>query len=172
MTARAFTIRRARRDDIDAAGRLGALLLRAHHSLDGRRFMAPRQDSEQGYAWFLGTQLDRDDALVLVAERDGVIAGYAWATVEPLNWKELREEAGFIQDVCVDEPARRTGLASALVEEAARWLAGRGVPRVMLWTAARNDAARRLFTRLGFRETMIEMTREAPPRGGCGPDGV
>lgn len=170
MTKSAFTIRRARREDIEAAGRLGALLLRAHHSLDGQRFMAPRQDSEQGYAWFLGTQLDRDDALVLVAERDGAIAGYAWATIEPLNWKELREEAGFIQDVCVDGAARRGGLASALVEEAARWLAGRGVPRVMLWTAARNDAARTLFARLGFRETMIEMTREAPAGAARDPD--
>jgi predicted GNAT family acetyltransferase len=30
----------------------------------------------------------------------------------------------------------------------------------MLWTAERNAAARRLFEGLGFRATMIEMTRE------------
>jgi hypothetical protein len=36
------------------------------------------------------------------------------------------------------------------------------VPRVMLWTAEKNDYAQRLFARLGFRRTMIEMTRERP----------
>jgi ribosomal protein S18 acetylase RimI-like enzyme len=30
----------------------------------------------------------------------------------------------------------------------------------VLWTADRNDAAQRLFDRLGFRRTMIEVTRE------------
>jgi hypothetical protein len=30
----------------------------------------------------------------------------------------------------------------------------------MLWTAERNPTAQRLFERLGFRRTMIEMTRE------------
>jgi hypothetical protein len=41
-----------------------------------------------------------------------------------------------------------------------KWLAGRGMPRVLLWTAPQNDSARRLFDRLGFRQTMVEMTRE------------
>jgi RimJ/RimL family protein N-acetyltransferase len=30
----------------------------------------------------------------------------------------------------------------------------------MLWTAAPNAGAQRLFERLGFRQTMIEMTRD------------
>jgi hypothetical protein len=30
----------------------------------------------------------------------------------------------------------------------------------MLWTAERNGAVRQLFGRLGFRSTMIEMTKE------------
>ena len=39
-------------------------------------------------------------------------------------------------------------------------LADRGAPQVVLWTAARNEAAQRLFAAAGFRRTMIEMTRE------------
>jgi hypothetical protein len=30
----------------------------------------------------------------------------------------------------------------------------------MLWTAEQNPAAQNLFSQLGFRRTMIEMTRE------------
>ena len=165
MTAPAFVIRRARLEDL-RPGRPPRRAPPPHSPRSRSRALhGPAAKLEEGYAWFLGTQLERDDALVLVAEQGGAVVGYAWATIEPLSWKELREEAGFIQDVCVDEPARGAGIASALLEEAARWLAGRGVPRVMLWTAARNETARRLFTRLGFRETMVEMTREVPRQG-------
>jgi RimJ/RimL family protein N-acetyltransferase len=44
-------------------------------------------------------------------------------------------------------------------------LAAIGAPRVVLMAAWRNEAARRLFARLGFRPTMLEMTRETEPRG-------
>jgi len=88
--------------------------------------------------------------VVLVAESGGRVVGYAYAAMEPLSWKELRDAAGFIHDVYVDEAAREAGVASALVEACVRWLSDRGAPRVLLWTAVPNDTARRLFERLGF----------------------
>ncbi len=160
MADPSFVVRRAATGDLPALGRLGALLLRVHYAYDRQRFMAPRDDTERGYAWFLGTQLGRDDAAVFVAERNGQVIGYVYAGIEPASWKELREESGFIHDVCVDEAARGTGVATALAERALTWLAERGVPRVVLWTASGNGAARHLFERLGFRHTMIEMTKE------------
>ena len=153
-------IRVATTADLPALGRLGALLLRTHHEFDPHRFIAPEDNVEEGYAWFLGTQLRQKDAAIFVAERGGEVLGYVYAGVEPHSWKELRDEAGFIHDIVVDERGRRTGLASALVERAVEWLRQRGMPRVVLWTAERNDVAQRLFAALGFRRTMIEMTRE------------
>lgn len=154
------TVRRAGRGDLPALGRLGADLLRAHYVIDPRRFISPGEDPEEGYAWFLGTQLADPDVAVFVAERDGAVVGYAYAGLEPLSWKELREAAGFIHDVVVDDGARRLGVGSALMEAAVAWLRERGAPRVMLWTAEQNDSAHRLFEKLGFRRTMVEMTRE------------
>lgn len=159
----AAVIRRATASDLSAVGRLGAALLRAHHAFDRDRFMEGGEDAEAGYAWFLGTQLDRDDSLVLVADVNGAVAGYLYAGIEPRNWKELREEAGFVHDVLVDETHRGAGLAQALMDEAVLWCRSRGVPRVILWTAARNGRAQQLFERLGFRPTMVEMTRELEP---------
>ncbi len=156
-----FTIRRAEAGDEAALGRLGAGLMRLHHSFDRDRFLAPSPHSEAGYGQFLVSQLAEDDAVVFVAEREGTIIGYVYAGVEPLSWKELRDRAGFVHDVLVDDDARDAGIGARLVETAAEWLLARGVPRVMLWTAERNAGAQRLFARLGFRRTMIEMTREA-----------
>jgi ribosomal protein S18 acetylase RimI-like enzyme len=153
-------VRRAVEGDLPALGRLGAQLMRVHFTFDPRRFMDPGADPEAGYAWFLGTQIQDDEVAIFVAESDGVAVGYVYAGLEPQSWKELREAAGFIHDVVVLDDARRSGVASALIEAALAWLKSRGAPRVMLWTADQNQAAQRLFARLGFRRTMVEMTRE------------
>jgi ribosomal protein S18 acetylase RimI-like enzyme len=158
-----YAIRRAAAADLDALGRLGAMLMHAHYSFDGQRFMRPGAHAEEGYASFLATQLDDPESLVLVAARNDSVVGYLYGAVEPPSWKELRDRAGFIHDILVDAPSRRFGIADALLEEAIRWLREQRVPRVILWTAAPNDQAQRLFARKGFRTTMHEMTLELQP---------
>jgi ribosomal protein S18 acetylase RimI-like enzyme len=163
-SADAVLIRRAEARDAAALGRLGAALVRDHHGFDQERFLEPRGDVEGGYGRFLSAELADDDVAVFVAECDGAVVGYVYAGVEPRSWKELRERAGFIHDVVVDPTARGLGIGSRLIETAAEWLAGRDVSTVMLWTAHENGAAQRLFERMGFRRTMIEMTRTANRR--------
>jgi ribosomal protein S18 acetylase RimI-like enzyme len=157
-----FTIRPAAQKDLPVLGKLGATLMRTHYAFDELRFLMPAADAEKGYAWFLGTQMRDSDAMVLVAEdrTTGAVIGYVYAALEPLSWKELRDACGFIHDIAVDESRRRAGVASALIEAAIQWLREKGAPRVILGTAAQNEAAQRLFAAHGFRRTMIEMTRE------------
>jgi ribosomal protein S18 acetylase RimI-like enzyme len=156
-----FTIRRATPDDAPTLGRLGAMLLRTHYAFDAQRFLAPGNAPEKGYASFLRSQLRQPDVVVFVAILNGgEVAGYVYAGLEPMSWKELRDEAGFVHDLAVDPSARRLGIAAALLEAAIGWLKEQGAPRVVLWTAEQNTDAQRLFERVGFRRTMIEMTRE------------
>lgn len=155
-----IVVRRATEADTPVLGRLGATLMIDHYRFDPLRFMAPRGDPSEGYAAFLKDQLDDPDAVIFVAEHGGRVVGYVYAGLEPISWKELRDAAGFVHDVVVDGAARQKGVATALVEAAADWLRSRGAPRVVLWTAEPNVPAQRLFSRLGFRRTMIEMTRE------------
>jgi len=154
------TIRLATPADLPALGRLGALLMRTHYEFDPQRFMSAGDDAADGYAWFLGRQLKDQDVVVYVAEQDGEVLGYVYAAIEPISWKELRDACGFIHDIVVDEAGRRSGTATALLEAAMAWLRERGAPRVVLGTADKNEPAQQLFAKLGFRRTMIEMTRE------------
>src|SRR5262245_40114449 len=158
--ARETTIRTATAADLPALGGLGALLIRTHIQFDAQRFMDPGTDASEGYAWFLGKQLKDDDAVVFVAEVDGAVIGYVYAALEPVSWKELRDACGYIHDIVVEESNRRAGTATALMEAAIGWLREHGAPRVILGTAEQNERAQRLFAKLGFRRTMIEMTRE------------
>lgn len=162
-----ITIRVARRADLPAASKLAAELVRRHHAYDPLRFMSI-EPLEEGYERFLRTQIDRDGVVLLVAARqrggDETVVGYLLGSLEDRDWSDLRDACGKIHDVCVDESVRRRGVASHLVEEAVAHLTAMGAPRVVLMAAWRNGRARRLFERLGFRPTMIEMTREAKPR--------
>jgi ribosomal protein S18 acetylase RimI-like enzyme len=153
-------IRRATSADLTAIGRLGALLIEEHHAFDPRRFLAARVRTPADYASFLGTQLDDPDIAVLVADAGGDVAGYAYAANEGYDWMALRGPAGVLHDVVVDPAHRRRGVGRLLLQATLDYLKSRGAPRVVLFTAEQNEAAHGLFARMGFRRTMIEMTRE------------
>jgi ribosomal protein S18 acetylase RimI-like enzyme len=156
-----FHIRHATQDDCPALGRLGSMLMQVHHDLDRRRFIRPGENAEACYALFLSNELNDGDAVILVAERDSTLVAYIYASVEPqLQWQDARDRAAFVHDVFVDPQNRRSGIATALTRAALDWFVQRGVPRVTLWTSSSNDAAQTVFASLGFRKTMVEMTRE------------
>jgi ribosomal protein S18 acetylase RimI-like enzyme len=153
-------IRPAAEADLPAIGRLGAALVAEHHQFDPLRFLAPPPDIAERYAQFIGSRRGKADAIVLVAERNGEILGYTFATLEGFDFMALRGPAGVIQDIIVDERARRRGIARALLEALFAKLAALGAPRIVLSTAQKNPGAQALFESEGFRRTMIEMTRE------------
>jgi ribosomal protein S18 acetylase RimI-like enzyme len=154
-----LTVRPATTSDLAALGRMGAELVRQHHGFDAQRFMLPGH-LEDGYRRFLGSELGQREAVVLVAEQDGAAVGYAYGRVEERDWATLRERCGGLHDLWVDAGARRLGVGERLTQEVVRRLTGLGVPRVILMTAVKNETAQRLFTRLGWRTTMVELTRE------------
>lgn len=160
MSLPAALIRPAAPSDLEALGRLGALLLRTHHDFDPDRFIAETPRTEQGYRSFFGSQLDKPDILLLVAERDGQVVGYTYSEIEGNDWMMLRGPAGVLHDIAVDPAHRGQGIGQLLLDATLDALEAKGAPRVVLFTAERNESAQRLFARAGFRRTMIEMTRE------------
>lgn len=167
MSVPAVSIRPATPADLEAIGRLGALLVRTHHEFDPDRFIAATPRTEHGYGSFLGTQLDQRNIIVLVAERDAELVGYTYAGVEGNDYMALRGPAGVLYDIVVDSAHRGQGVGRALLDATLEALEAKGVPRIVLSTAERNESAQRLFARAGFRRTMIEMTRESGVPGGA-----
>lgn len=154
------SVRPAVAADLGAIGHLGALLVTEHHDFDPKRFLAPVPDLAQRYGGFLVSQSQRPDKVVLVAERDGAVIGYAYAGAEGNDYMVLRGPAGEIYDLVVDPAHRRQGIGSALLDAALAALEKLGAPRVVLFTAEKNLIAQSMFALAGFRRTMIEMTRE------------
>ena len=153
-----FVVRRCRPADLKDVARLAASLVRQHHVMDPDRFFTFDR-IEEGYAAYLRSELGNKRSVVLVATREKKILGYAYGRIEPRDWNALRDRCGMLHDIYVDERVRRHGIAARLVEEMISQLAALGAPRVILMTTTQNKPAQRLFRRLGFRTTMLEMTR-------------
>ena len=73
----------------------------------------------------------------------GLVAGY----------RPVDDDVRHLVSMWVDPAARGTGTAVRLVEEVCSWAVHDGGRVVGLWVADGNDAARRLYERLGFTGT-------------------
>lgn len=161
------SVRPAVPEDAAALGRLAYKLVKLHHDFDPLRFIKIDDPNAPGYGRFLSSPGEPGKKIVLVAtiQEDGAekIIGYTYASMEGKDWNDLRDAVGALNDILVDEPHRRKGVARKLALETFARLEALGAPRIVLKTAAKNLTAQRFFHSLGFRDTMIEMTRE---RGG------
>lgn len=146
--------------DLGPVGDMAGALVRLHHQFDANRFFLP-PDPEEGYRWWFRKQLERAEVVLAVAEVDGTIGGYVYGSLAERDWNMLLDEHGAIHDVFVDPRFRRHGVARALMAFAIQALEGKGAPRIVLSSAFPNREAQALFRSLGFRETMIEMTKES-----------
>ena len=155
-----LVVRRATRADFESLGRLGALLVREHHEYDARRFLAATTDTAELYAAFLTEQLHDHHGILLVAEQDARVVGYAYTAIEGYDYLTLRGPAAVLHDLIVAPEYRNRGVGRALLNATLSALTSDHVPRVVLSTAERNAFAQRFFERAGFRRTMVEMTRE------------
>lgn len=63
----------------------------------------------------------------------------------------VESDAAFLQRLAVDPTSQRTGLATALVQDAISWSRRMGARSISVNTQANNEAALQFYTRLGFR---------------------
>lgn len=145
--------------DLEAASLLAEGLVTLHHQWDETRFFTMPQVA-RGYRGFFESQLGQQGVLLLVAELDGKLAGYLYGSLEERDWAKLLDAHGAVHDVYVDAAARKQGVAQALMNEAGTRFKAWGARQVVLYTSTANVEGQALFERLGFRPTMIEMTRD------------
>lgn len=151
-------VRPMQTDDLPVVGDLAAALVEQHHSFDQRRFfLVP--DVAVGYRRYFAGELGKDRVVLLSATLDGAVVGYLYGSVEGRDWARLLDKHGAIHDIFVADTARRRGVARLLMTTAIGTFEQLGVPQVVLSSATPNVDAQALFRALGFRATMVEMTR-------------
>ena len=153
-------IRSATLADLESAAKLGAAIVRLHHATNPKRFFM-LDNIEHGYAAWLAEEMKRPEAVVLIAELAGRVAGYAYGAIEDRDWGILVDRHGAFHDLCVDDSVRHQGIGRDLVQTMLQKLEQLGAPRILLRAMVQNEPAQRLASSLGFLPTMVEMTRES-----------
>jgi ribosomal protein S18 acetylase RimI-like enzyme len=156
------TIRPAQTSDIKTIGAMGGQLMALHHRWDPVRFIPPTEKTNAAYSHWLRRQLSKREVVIMVAAENSTILGYVYAAIEGYDYMALRGPAGVIHDIFVDPDRRCEGHGSALLQAAIMQLGRLGTDQIILSTASANEAGQRLFSSVGFRPTMIEMSRTLP----------
>ena len=123
--------------------------------------IAPWLDESKVLAAFAGfarddmSREDSDDAVVLVAEAETHVVGFATVGVQA-HWSGDRQV--YIGLLAVDERSEGNGVGRALVERAKDWARDRGLRRIMLDIGAANHHARGFYARLGFEEEAVRLS--------------
>jgi GNAT superfamily N-acetyltransferase len=95
-------------------------------------------------------------AALFVGERDGRVVGFVSVSTRQHFTGELD---AYIGELVVDPRAERTGIGGALVRRACQWAAEAGLRRICLETGAANDGARLFYSRLGFDDEEVCLSR-------------
>jgi ribosomal protein S18 acetylase RimI-like enzyme len=92
--------------------------------------------------------------VALVAVEDGDVEGFALA--------RMRGKAhGWVSDVYVEPAARQSGVARALLGEAAALLRAQGAETIELEVQPWNQPARSIYERWGFKESLLTLSAPA-----------
>ncbi|GAA3917197.1 GNAT family N-acetyltransferase [Luteimonas lutimaris] len=134
------TVSRATPADLDAL----AALFDAY-----RRFYRQASDVPRARQW-LRERLRFGESVVLVARRDGAMAGFV--QLYPMYSSVRMARTWILNDLYVDAATRRKGVARALLDAAADFAREDGAAGIALETTVDNAAARALYRSAGWQE--------------------
>ncbi len=139
-----LTIHRAGPADLDAL----AAMFDAY-----RQFYGQPADVPRARDW-LRSRLRLGESVVLLAKRDGRLVGFT--QLYP-GFSSIRTDRTWIlNDLFVEPPARRSGVARALLDAAADFAREDGAVSISLETARDNQAARAAYRAAGWVEDQTQ----------------
>lgn len=147
-----FTIRVANETDVPSIVRVWVRYMDFHKIRDPQYTITP--DAADKQAAFMTKLLASKDALLIVAEKAGCVAGFCVAEIQsrPPIFKDRL--FGNVIDLAVDEAYRRRGLGEAMFRKVQEWLRERGIRRMDIRVVAANEVARSFWTKMGFKTYM------------------
>jgi GNAT superfamily N-acetyltransferase len=124
--------------------------------------MKPAVDMDHWYIDLLKKQCAEENGVILIAEENGLVLGYATVltnVIEDGSGDEVAYAYAYVGDLVVAQEARRRGIGKLLLAECERRsrLAGRDELRIS--ALARNSGARETYRAFGFDDLLVDMRK-------------
>ena len=152
------SVRVASRRDLDRLAELWTALTEHHAGFEP--LFALRAGAGAEIRRLLDAQLRDPDAVIFVAEQEGSLRGFCTVRVDRAPPIHTELERAEITDVAVAAAERRRGIGRRLVAAALDWLRVRGVERVEVRVAVRNQEGQGFWRALGFADLMDVLHRQ------------
>lgn len=113
------------------------------------------------YLRFMHDRVALHDGLLLMAEEDGQVVGFACVLrrVEREEPDDPESDHAYLAEISVSPERRGHGVGSALLDAAERAAAERGARTIRLVVVAANDGAQRVYSRRGYERSHVVMTK-------------
>lgn len=142
-------IRSATLADVPSLTALWIELMDFHAKRDA--FFTRGKKGHEAAAQYISRAIQNPDrASVLVGQLGGDILGYCYAVINDYLPVFDEKHYGSIVDLAVTTGARRHRLGQRLVEETLKWLKRKGITRVDVTVARKNEISTKFWRKMGF----------------------
>ncbi|KXA89483.1 hypothetical protein AKJ57_05270 [candidate division MSBL1 archaeon SCGC-AAA259A05] len=150
-----ISFRKAERSDLNELMRLWEEFLdynlQSIENSKKRRWMELTEDASEKSRSHFKNQIEQDDNLVLLAEKDNEIIGYIVASLEERPPIFKKRKLGKLNELFVNQDYRNEGLGKKLVENAKDWLKDKGVNLLKVRILEANKKANKFWKSRGFK---------------------
>ncbi len=110
----------------------------------------------------LDKEIAEPDSVYQVALQEEKVIGFIYLKKAVFSKEPLFKPVEYIsiEDCVVEEQYRRQGVATSLMKAAGIWAKQKGIKRMQLQVWAKNEAAIRLYRKIGFQDMIIRMELE------------
>jgi ribosomal protein S18 acetylase RimI-like enzyme len=123
-------------------------------------YLDKKKNHQDIFRKFLEKNIRSRNAVVFIAESDGIPAGYSLNYIKKNVPIFKMEKIGYINDLFVKSEYRSNGISTRFKDAAMHWFKKRGIKYISLCVYNDNEFAHSIYRRWGFIDYHIEMRRK------------
>lgn len=114
-------------------------------------FFARSKEGAGNFGKFILENINKDDAIVYVAEANREVIAYILATIQSYPPVFEIKKYGLINDLAVTSGYRRKGIGEHLLEMVKEWFAKKGMKRLEIELAISNEVSTSFWNKMAFK---------------------
>ena len=141
--------RQAKEKDIPRVVELWKEFIDFHKTRDS--FFSRCKEGPENFGKFIAENLQKDDAIVYVAEMDSTVIGHILATIQ--NYPPVFEikRYGLVNDLAVASAYRRAGIGQHLFALVKDWFVSKDIRRIEIEVAIANEVSTSFWGKMNFK---------------------